>query len=279
MWGELRDLGGRKGRAGNWIIYWWDDWFAACASGREKQPDFRAVLRAAELLVSQIYGFWLYLCSACPFSWVTWDVVVLSACLGKPLLFLPHPCNGKFLQSLHGASLNDVSSPRLLAPDPSASAHFGTSWVCSTVGWGGAICLEVIPTYWKPSPHLYFGQMSLPGSSGLSLLACNTQAPRGWWVPYTDVPEGTTASWCSLSSTVFQQWCESKMGFAFWNISSFCFWAGRNEISPSTSALLFILFSALSLSGSVAHLVMSLQTLGQGIVSPDFSYLKLRHKV
>lgn len=145
MWGELRDLGGRKGRAGNWIIYWWDDWFAACASGREKQPDFRAVLRAAELLVSQIYGFWLYLCSACPFSWVTWDVVVLSACLGKPLLFLPHPCNGKFLQSLHGASLNDVSSPRLLAPDPSASAHFGTSWVCSTVGWGGAICLEVIP--------------------------------------------------------------------------------------------------------------------------------------
>lgn len=50
---------------------------------------------------------------------------VLSACLGKPLLFLPHPCNGKFLQSLHGASLNDVSSPRLLAPDSSASAHFG----------------------------------------------------------------------------------------------------------------------------------------------------------
>lgn len=155
----------------------------------------------------------------------------------------------------------------------------GKSWVCSTVGWGGAICLEVIPTYWKPPPQLYFGQMSLPGSSGLSLLACNTQAPRGWWVPYTDVVEGTTASCCSLSPTVFQQWCESKMGFAFWNISSFCFQAGRNEISPSTSALLFILFSALSLSGSVAHLVMSLQTLGQGIISPDFSYLKLRHKV
>lgn len=73
---------------------------------------------------------------------------------------------------------------------------------------------------------------------------------------------------------------EQRMGFAFWNISSFCFQAGRNEISPSTSALFFILFfSALSLSGSVAHLVMSLQTLGLGIISPDFGYLKLRHKV
>lgn len=112
------------------------------------------------------------------------------------------------------------------------------------------------------------------------------QAPCGCWLPHEDVVESTMGSCkvkqqCSLSSIVLQQWCESQ-GWALlsgtWTPSAFR--QVSNEISPSTSALFFILlFSALSLSGSVAHLEMSLQTLGLGIISPDFSYLKFRHKV
>lgn len=80
---------------------------------------------------------------------------------------------------------------------------------------------------------------------------------------------------------MLQQWYESEG----WALSSeiealSAFKRGRNEVSPSTSALFFILLSsALSLSGSVACLEMNLHTLRLGIISPDVSYLKLRHEV
>lgn len=145
-------------------------------------------------------------------------MVILSVHSGKPLLFLPNPCNGKLLQSLHGVSL--IMSlrhfPTSFSSRPFHHCPFWVSHGCAdTAGWGGAICLEVIPTYWKPSPHVFFGQVSLPASSGPCLLACNTQAPHEWWLPHTDVVESTTVSWqvqkwWSLSSTVFQQQCESK---------------------------------------------------------------------
>lgn len=109
-------------------------------------------------------------------------MVILSVHSGKPLLFLPNPCNGKLLQSLHGVSL--IMSlrhfPTSFSSRPFHHCPFWVSHGCAdTAGWGGAICLEVIPTYWKPSPHVFFGQVSLPASSGPCLLACNTQAPHG----------------------------------------------------------------------------------------------------
>lgn len=96
----------------------------------------------------------------------------------------------------------------------------GKSWVCrhcwvrrNHLSRGVPYLLKAL--YSSIIYNLYFGQLSFPGSSGPSLLACNTQAPRGWWVPHTDVIEGTTASWqvehwCSLSSTVLQQWYEGQ---------------------------------------------------------------------
>lgn len=109
-----------------------------------------------------------------------------------------------------------MTLPHIFQLQTFCQCPFWVSHGCvGTASWGGTCCLEVIPTYWKPSPHLYFGQLSIPSSSEPSFLACNSQAPHCWWVPHTGVTEGPTASWqvqqwCSFSSSVFQQWCESK---------------------------------------------------------------------
>lgn len=115
--------------------------------------------------------------------------------LGKLLLFLPNPCNRKFLQSLRRVSLNHVSLSPLPSSFSSRTFYHCLFWVshgCAvTIGWGSTICPGVISTYWKPSPHLFFGQQSPSGSSGPCLLACNTQAPRGWLLPHVDVVDST----------------------------------------------------------------------------------------
>lgn len=141
--------------------------------------------------------------------------------------------------------------PTSFSSRPFCQCPFWVSHGCAgTASWGGTCCLEVIPTYWKPSPHLYFGQLSIPGSSEPSFLACNSQAPHCWWEVWCLIQvlqkalqhPGKSSNGVPFLPLCFSNDVRAKNGFAFWNISSFCFQAGRNEISPSTSALLSCFF-------------------------------------
>lgn len=157
-WGELRDLGGRRGLV------------TGLATGR--MTDLLHVpLGQRNNLISELHAeqlsFWSvrfmasdYISTVPVLSEMWYEIWWSCQCSLRNFLFPLNLNNRKFPQSLHRASINRVSLRPLPTSFSSRSFHncsFGLSHGCAGITrWKGTVCPRMIPTYWKPSPHLVF---------------------------------------------------------------------------------------------------------------------------